>query len=102
AERLRLDARVGGIRDSLSPDELTYRVGLTFVKPGVFTPDTDFTASLTGLRETTDIYTRTSVSAQAGFTHIFNDHLSGRLLFGVSHDKFEDAIGTREFLTAGL
>ena len=102
AEQLRFDARVGGIRDSLAPDQLTYRVGATFVKPGVFTPDTNFTASVTGLREVLDLYTRTSVAAKAGFTHIVSETLSGRLLFGVSHDRFEDILGTREFLTAGF
>lgn len=102
AERLRFDARIAGIGQTLKPDELTYRIGTSFVKPGVFTPDTNFIASISALRESPDLYTRTGVAAEAGFTHIVNKQLSGRLLFRTALDKFEDVLGTREFFSAGL
>ncbi|NMG41318.1 BamA/TamA family outer membrane protein [Chelativorans sp. ZYF759] len=106
AERLRLDARVGGIGRSWQPRNWTYRLGSRFTMPGIFTPDTDFSAGLAGEREVLDAYTRTGVDAEAGVTHIFDDQLSGRLFANVSAARFEDglrfAYPRREFVTAGL
>jgi translocation and assembly module TamA len=103
AEKLRFDAKVAGIGPTVDPAEMTYRLGVTFTKPGVFTPDTDFVASLFGDREVLDAYTRTSVTAQAGFTHLFSDELSGRI-FGVgSASKFDDPVfDERKFFTVGM
>ncbi|WP_246666035.1 autotransporter assembly complex family protein [Aquamicrobium sp. LC103] len=103
AERLRFDAKVAGIGKTFKPEEFTYRFGPTFVKPGVFTPDTDFTTSLIGDREVLDAYTRTAVTGTAGFTHIFTEELSGKLLLSGGHAQFEDdEFGTRDFTTVGL
>jgi translocation and assembly module TamA len=106
AERLRIDARVGGIGRSWQPRNWTYRLGGRFVKPGIFTPDTDFSAGLAGEREVLDAYARTGVDAEAGFTHIFDDRLSARLFANVSAARFEDGLRfnypRREFITAGL
>lgn len=102
AERLRFDAKVAGI-SSVDPRDFSYRAGVTFTKPGVFTPDTDLVTSLIGEREVLDAYTRTSVTAQAGFTHIFSDELSGRLFAVVSKSRIEDDVFVkRDFLTIGL
>nr|WP_274424241.1 autotransporter assembly complex family protein [Chelativorans sp. YIM 93263] len=103
AERLRVEGKVSGIGETIDPREFTYRVGTTFTKPGIYTPETDFTASLYGQREVLDVYTRTGVSAEVGFTHTFSEQLSGRIFATGSHAKFEDDIfGTREFTTAGF
>lgn len=102
AERLRLDARVAGI-DSIDPRDFTYRLAATFTKPGIFTPDTDFTASLIGDREALKPYTRTGVTGEAGFAHIFTEQLSGRLLMRGGHARFNDPVfGRREFNTIGF
>lgn len=104
AERLRFDAKVAGIGPTVDPTELTYRVGVTFTKPGVFTPDTDFIASIFGDREVIeDVYTKTAVTAQAGFNHVFTPELSGRLFVNGGVAEFEDNVyGTRRFQTVGL
>jgi translocation and assembly module TamA len=69
----------------------------------VFTPDTDFVSSLTGKREVLDNYTETSVNGQAGFTHIFDEYMSGRLFANVSHARFDDDFyGKRDFFTVGM
>lgn len=108
AERLRLDARVAGIGRNLDsasfdPKDFNYRVGASFEKPGVFTPDTNYFASIYGTREVLDNYTRTGVDAQSGYSHIFNEELAGRFAVTASHARFEDdAFGIREFTTAGL
>lgn len=104
AERLRFDAKIAGFGPTVDPAELTYRVGATYTKPGVFTPDTDFVASLFGDREVIeDVYTRTAVTAQAGFNHMFTDELSGKLYVNGGVAEFEDDVfGTRQFQTVGL
>ena len=107
AERLRFDAKVSGIGgsqdSSFDPKNFTYVLGTTFTKPGVFTPDTDFVSSLTGKREVLDNYTETSVNGQAGFTHIFDEYMSGRLFANVSHARFDDDFyGKRDFFTVGM
>jgi translocation and assembly module TamA len=115
AERLRLEARVAGIgaevtdraRDDgessrFDPRSFTYRIGATFTRPGVFTPDTDFVTSIIGEREVLDPYTRTAVTAQVGFTHIFSPELSGSLFLSGGPSRFDDDLGSREFVTVGL
>lgn len=103
AERLRFDAKIAGLGPTVDPEELTYRVGVTFTKPGVFTPDTDFIASLFGDREVLDAYTRTAVTAQAGFTHMFSEELSARLFAVGGVAQFDDDVyGKRDFATIGL
>jgi translocation and assembly module TamA len=103
AESLRFDAKVGGIGETFSPDELIYRVGATFTKPGVYTPDTDFVASIFGDREVLDPYTRSAVTAQLGFNHAFTPELSGRLFLQGEYAEFEDdTFGTREFTDIGF
>jgi translocation and assembly module TamA len=102
AERLRIEGKVGGI-NGVDPDEFTYRLGATFLRPGVFTPDTDFVASLFGDREVLEPYTRTGVTGQAGFTHIFTDEISGRVFAAARHARFEDDVfGTRTFTSLGV
>lgn len=103
AERLRFDAKVAGIGQTFKPDEFTYRVGATFTKPGVWTPDTDFTASLFGDREVLDAYTRTAITGTAGFTHIFNEELSGKAFLTGGVARFDDdEFGRRDFATLGV
>jgi translocation and assembly module TamA len=103
AERFKVEGKVSGIGKTFAPEEFTYRIGATFVKPGIYTPDTDFTASLFGDREVLDAYIRTAVTATAGFTHIFTEELSGKLLATGGHAQFEDdEFGIRDFSTAGV
>src|SRR5690606_260526 len=88
AERLRVEGKVAGIGETIDPTKFTYRVGATFTKPGIYTPNTDFVASIFGDREVLDIYTRTGVTAEAGFTHRFTDQITGRLLANVGYATF--------------
>lgn len=103
AERLRLEAKIAGIGETLDPADFTYRLGATFLKPGVYTPDTDFVASLIGDREVLEPYTRTSVNAEAGFTHMFTQELSARLSLTGGVSRFDDEVfGRRDFTNVGL
>jgi translocation and assembly module TamA len=99
-EKLRFDARIASNANSFAPDKLTYRLGATFIKPGVYTPDTDFVASLFGGRDVLDPYTRTGITGQVGFNRTFTDELSGRLFLNGEYAQFEDdTFGTRYFTT---
>lgn len=115
AEHLRFDAKIAGIgaevvnrsdnepeKSRFDPTAFTYRVGATFTKPGVYTPDTNLVMSLFGDREVLDAYTRTAVTAQVGFTHIFSEELSGSLFLSGGPSRFNDDLGERDFVTAGL
>lgn len=103
AERLRLDAKVLGLVNTFNPKELTYRLGATFTRPGIYTPDTDFYASLVGDREVLDAYTRTGVTAETGLTQIFSDQLSARMALNSGAARFEDDVfGRRNFVNLGL
>jgi translocation and assembly module TamA len=103
AERLRIEGKVAGIGQTFKPDEFTYRVGATFIKPGVFTPDTDFSASIFGDREVLEAYNRTAVTGLAGFSHMFTAELSGKLFVTGGYARYEDAeFGIRDFTTVGL
>lgn len=106
AEQLRFDARVAGIGAQAADDvlDLTYRAGVTFTKPGVYTPDTDFTASLFLDREVLEPYTRTGVNAQAGYAQIITEDLAARLLVEGGYNRFDEEIFDydREFSYAGL
>lgn len=103
AERLRVEGKVAGIGTTFRPDEFTYRVGATFTKPGVFTPDTDFSASVFGDREVLDAYTRTAVTGTAGFTHLFTEELAARAFLVGGHARYVDnTFGRRDFTTLGV
>ncbi len=103
AERLRLEAKVGGIGNSFDPLDFSYRAGATFTKPGIYTPDTDLIASLIGDREVLEPYTRTSIIADLGFTQLLSEELSVRASVNGGASKFEDdTYGKRDFTNIGV
>jgi translocation and assembly module TamA len=102
AERLRLDASVGGIGETLNFRKFNYSLGATFVKPGTFTPDTDLSVNLNAKREVTDTLTESSAGGSVKLTH----YQSPRLTFGAGlfaeFGQYTGGFGRREFTTAGL
>jgi translocation and assembly module TamA len=103
AERLRFDARVGGIGETVDPKEFNYRFAASFLKPGIYTPDTDFVASLVGEREMLEPYTRTAVVGEIGLKSNLTDEVSWRVLLNGGHARFDDEVfGEREFNHVGV
>ncbi len=103
AEQLKLEGTVSNLGNSLDPDALTYKLAATFIKPGVYTPDTNFEASVIGIRENLEAYRRTAVIAQVGFTHLVSKNLAARMMLTAEQARFVDPVfGRREFTTAGL
>lgn len=105
AERLRLEASVGGV-DGIDPGDYDYRLGATLGLPGRFTPDTDLELAAFAEREVLAAYTRTGGEIAIGVTH----HAAPALTYSGSlfaeYAAFEDGFGTRRFglvgATAGL
>lgn len=101
-ERLRFDASVDGLGASLNPEDYDYNVGVTFTKPGVWTPDTDFVTSLVGSKLNYDTYSERSVTARAGFQQSLGRFITGDIFFVASRSRFDDDFGIRHFTTFGL
>jgi translocation and assembly module TamA len=102
AESLRLEAAVSRIGAEGLQEGLNYSALATFRKPGVFTPDTDFTFQLGGRREYLDDYESLTVFARPGFERRFSDQLIGRTALNLERSRVEDAFGTNDYLILSL
>jgi len=107
AEKLRFDARIGGIGGnqdrSFHPENYSYMLGASFTRPGLFTPDTDFISSLKAEREVLESYTATGLYLQSGLVHIFDDETSGQVGLSLSRARTkDDYFGSRNFTLMGL
>jgi translocation and assembly module TamA len=101
AESLRFDASVSRI-GAEDLNGLNYTLATTFRRPGVFTPDTDFTLQLAGKREVVDTYESRTVSARAGFEHQFTPELRGSIALNTEYAEIEDALGDHEYMIVSL
>ncbi|UOM36156.1 autotransporter assembly complex family protein [Acuticoccus sp. I52.16.1] len=68
AEKLNLGASVSGI-DAQDPTEYNYRVEATFIKPGVFTPYTDFRSTIYADQDSPDTYRARTLGGNFGLQH---------------------------------
>ncbi|MFT3975334.1 MAG: autotransporter assembly complex family protein [Amaricoccus sp.] len=101
-ERLRFDASVDGLGASLDPQDYDYNLGVTFTKPGVLTPDTDFVTSLVGSKVNYDTYSERSVTAKAGLQQSLGRFITGSVFVLASRSRFDDDFGIRHFTKFGL
>ena len=102
AEQLRFDAGIDGLGGSLDPEDYDYNLGVTFTRPGVFNPDTNFITSLIGQRVNYDTYRERSVTASAGFSRQFGARLTGSAFVEASRARYDDDFGIRHFTTLGV
>ncbi|MGN6551449.1 MAG: autotransporter assembly complex protein TamA [Pararhizobium sp.] len=102
AESLRFDGKVGGLGDSADPTAFDYSLGATYTQPGTFDPDTDLIAAVLGQRQVLEHYTENSVDGRVGLAHEFTPELSGSIFTDLKWGRFEDDLGTRDFLTFGF
>ncbi|MBJ3778603.1 autotransporter assembly complex protein TamA [Acuticoccus mangrovi] len=102
AEKLGVEARVGGI-DAEDPDQYNYRLAVNFLKPGVFTPYTDFASTLYAEQERPDTYRSRAVGLKAGLSHRIGRRLTleGYGLIEASTID-ETTVGDGDFLWFGL
>jgi translocation and assembly module TamA len=101
AEQLRFDASVEGLLEVGGLDTYDYNLGVSFNKPGVISPETNFISSLIARQLDFDTYRETSITAKAGLSRQFNEYLSGDIYGVISKGRYEDDFGTRNFLTFG-
>ncbi|WP_156850635.1 autotransporter assembly complex protein TamA [Bartonella refiksaydamii] len=107
AERLKVETKISGIsrnrEKAYNLKNFDYLFGGTFLKPGIFTPDTDFMAELKIQQDVLDNYTTKAIKGKLGITHIFNSNLSGQVAVEVSNGYSRDIyFGSRNFTTIGL
>lgn len=102
AERLRFDASVGGILDETNPEDFDYQVGVTFTKPGVFDPDTDFEARGEVRQLVSETFEEEAAEVSVGFARRFTPRLTGTAALGLEFSDITDDSGQREFLTVSL
>ena len=102
AERLRLEAEIGGIGETFEGDELDYRLGATLTKPGVFIPDTDWVTNIFAQREFNDTFEGETAGGSSVLTHLYSDKITFSGGGFVEYSRFEDAFGERDFFSAGL
>ncbi|GAA4658526.1 autotransporter assembly complex family protein [Bartonella pachyuromydis] len=107
AEQLKIEAKISGVggnkKQSYNFKNFDYLLGGTFIKPGIFTPDTDFRTELKIQQDVLENYTTKAIRGKFGITHIFNGNLSGRMAIKVSTGYSHDIhFGNRYFTTVGL
>lgn len=101
AEGLRLEAEVSRLAAN-AWDDLEYKAGATFTKPGVFGPRDDLNASAWALREAPDAYTRVAVTGAASIRRKLTDHLSVQAGVELERSRIDDAFGRSNYLLAGI
>lgn len=101
AERLRFDATVGGINGDSGLDTLDYSLGAKFTKPGIWTPDTNLTASVIAEQTRIGDVEADNFDVSVGLTHVLHNFNFGASVF-VSLSETRDGLGTRDFKLAGV
>lgn len=109
AEQFGLEGTVGGI-DAQDPDQYNYRLAATFLKPGVFTPYTDFSSTIYAEQIAPSSFDRgsvrfrsRSVGGQLGFRHRFDDRLSGEIFAKAEASKIDRTrVGNGDFFMLSL
>ncbi len=93
AERLRLEAEVGGIGGDSGGQDLSFTA--RFDRPATFTPDTGvyLEGVLQDLSEPD--FDERHIQLEAGLSHIFSDRLSGEAGVMVLSSDFTDDLGSR-------
>lgn len=102
AERLRIDASVGGLGSTFDYQKFDYNFGAAFTKPGIFTPDTDLNFTLFAKREVNENYTETSGGGSASLTYYYSDKLTLDGGIFAQYSEFERAKGVSDFTIFGL
>ena len=102
AERLRFDGAVAGIGRSTDPEDYDYKAGVSFLKPGVFTPETEFRLRFTAEREKTSAFDLLQLETAAGLAGHFTDDLSFSTDLVLERSRVDDGFGRRRFSVLSL
>lgn len=102
AERLRFDGSVAGIGRSADPQDYDYKAGVSFLKPGVFTPETEFRLRFAVERENTPAFDSLVFETAAGLAGNFSDDLSFSTDLVLERSRVDDGFGRRRFSVLSL
>lgn len=102
AESLRIEGRISGL-DSDDISNFNYLAAVTFRKPGVFTPFSDFTARVFTDRDNPDTYVAERIGGRLGLSHRPTTDLTLELAANVEGSRISEApIGNGDFLLASI
>ena len=100
AERLRIEAEIGGIgTEELSTEEIggvDASLGLRFSRPATFTTDTTYYAELGGEYLDETAFSITTFGGEIGVDHRFSTLLDGSVGLRIDYFDIDDDFGTRE------
>ncbi|MBB4075924.1 translocation and assembly module TamA [Bartonella fuyuanensis] len=107
AEILKVETKISGVgsnkKKSYNFKNFDYLFGGTFIKPGIFTPDTDFRSELKIQQDVLENYTTKAIRGKLGITHIFNDNLSGQAAVEVANGYSRNIyLESHNFTTIGF
>ncbi len=102
AEQLRFDASIEGLGTTNNWEDYDYNFGVSFTKPGMFSPRATGYSSLVASQLDYENYRQTSITARAGLSWDLNRFTTGDLYGFASKSRYRDDFGTRDFLTFGL
>ncbi|MCO4848767.1 MAG: outer membrane protein assembly factor [Yoonia sp.] len=95
AERFRVDAGISGIGGSTGGTD--YALGLSFERPAVYGPDTDFFLRAQISREDEPDYLVDKISVETGLNRLIADELATQIGVGVLTAREVTPSGTREY-----
>ncbi|MBE0452326.1 autotransporter assembly complex protein TamA [Roseovarius autotrophicus] len=93
AERLRIDALIGGIGGDSGGED--FRLGARLDRPATFTPDTGSFVFANLEDNNEPDYSESKAEIGGGLTHIFSDTLSGEAALAFRYSEITDDLGTR-------
>lgn len=102
AERLRFDGAVQGIGRSSDLNDYDYSAIATFIKPGVFNPDTDLRTSFGAAYENQPNFSKLAIDAEAGLSTVFSKYLRGDANLIWERSRVDDDLGRRRFTLVGV
>lgn len=102
AERLRLEGEVGGLGSTFNVNQLDFKLGATFTKPGVFTRNTTWISNIFAAREFNTAFEGETGGGSSVLSHVITEEFSVEGGGFYEYSRFKDAYGTRSFSTFGL
>lgn len=93
AERLRIDALIGGLGGDSGGED--FRLGIRLDRPATFTPDTGAFVYAIAEDNNEPDYSERKAEIGGGLTHIFSDTLSGEAGIALRYSEISDDLGTR-------
>lgn len=101
-EKLSLEASAGGVNGD-DPNGYNYSLAAAFLKPGIFTPYTDFASRIYAEQLAPTTFRARTLGARAGIQHRFSDRLSGDIFGQIEYSHIDQTtVGDGDFLMLSM